>query len=214
MVKKVDSQALGIVNRALGLTGAGSPETEFLDGVIDQVLDVTALIRRGRALADTSGMFFPTLRVANASATTADANIDPYNVGVGNAVAPYPPAVPTSQDVWLLGASVRQVSGTGTLSATLSLTVGTRNQGFGDDNFGGLNLVSEPIRLAFWDAIGTDATNFGILNQLGTHQRIGIRVPRNISTLVFSLTTSAAATFDCQLIVGLFPVALGQDGIV
>ena len=214
MVKKVDSQALGVVNRALGLTGAGAPETEFLDGVIDQVLDVTALIRRGRALADTSGIFTPTLRVANASATTATASLDPYNVGTTLAVAPYPAIVPASQDVWLMGASVRQASGTGTLNATLSLTVGTRNQGFGIDNFGNLNLVSQAMRLAFWDALGSDGTNFGILNQLGTHKKLGIRVPRNVSTLSFIVTTSAAATFDCQLIVGLFPVALGQDAIV
>lgn len=214
MAKKVDSQALGVVNRALGLTGRGALETEFLDGVVDQTLDVGALVRRGRAPADSSGLFYPTLRVANAGAATADATIDPYNVTAANAVPPYPARVPDSQDVWLLGASVRQHSGTGTLNATLALQVGTRNQGFGDDNFGGLNLVSQPIRLAFWDAIGADATNFGILNQLGTHQRIGLRVPRNISVLIFRVTTSAAATFDCQLIVGLFPVALGQDGLV
>ena len=214
MVKKVDSQALGIVNRALGLTGAGAPETEFLDGVIDQTLDVAALIRRGRALADTSGIFAPTMRVTHGGATTDDAEIDPYDVGTTVAVAPYPATVPASQDVWLLGASVRQVSGTGTLSATLSLIIGTRNAGFGIDNAGNLILSAQPIRLAFWDALGSDGTNFGILNQLGTHQRIGIRVPRNVSTLRFRTTSSAVAAFDCQLILGLFPVALGQDGIV
>ncbi len=214
MTKKVDSQALGVVNRALGLTGAGSPETEFLDGVVDQVLDVAALVRRGRALAGTSGIFTPTLRTINTDANSITASIDPYIPGTTNAVAPYPSTVPASQDVWLLGASVRQVSGAGTLSATLSLTVSTRTQGFGRDNGGGLVLVSQKIRLAFWDALGSDGTNFGILNELGTHKRIGIRIPRRSSTITFITTSSATSTWDCQMILGLFPVALGQDGIV
>jgi len=116
--------------------------------------------------------------------------------------------------VWLLGASVRQVSGTGTLNAALSMIVSTTQQGFGQDNGGSLILVAQRIRLAFWDAIGSDGTNFGILNELGTHKKLGIRLPRTTTDLSFLVTSSATSAWDCQLLLGLFPVALGQDVVV
>ncbi len=214
MVKKVDSQALGIVNKALGLTGAGAPDTEFLDGVVDQVLPVGELIRRGRVLAGTDGIFTPTLRVNLSGAATDGTTVDPYRIGTTNRVAPYPAIVPNSLDVWLLGASVRQVSGTGTLNGVLSITVTTTQQGFGQDNAGLLVLVDQRIRLAFWDAIGSDGSNFGILNELGTHKRLGIRLPRSTTEILFRVTSSATSSWDCQLVLGLFPVALGQDVVV
>jgi len=213
MVKKVDSQSLGIVNRALGLTGMGSPETEFLDGIVEQTLDVGPLIRRGRALADTSGIFTPTLRNIHTDSESLFTSVDPYAVGATAAIAPYPARVPESFDVWLLGASVRRVSGGGTINATLSLDVGTRNAGFGIDDSGVAVLSSESIRLAYWNSIVTVGTAFALLQALGPHQRIGIRIPRNVSLLRFDSFSSLTVTYDCQMIIGLFPIGLGQDAI-
>lgn len=214
MVKVVDSDALNDVNAALGLSGAGSPLTELADGLVDQVLAINEIARRGRTQAGTSGIYTPTLRCINTGAQTQNVIVDPYNVGAGFVVAPYPDPVPIQFDVWLLGASLRRVSGSGTLSASLSLSVGTKNQGWGRDNTGSLPLVAQPIRLAYWDALVTVVSAFGLQGTLGPHARIGLRVPRDVSELKFACTSSLTSTYDCQLITGLFPIALGQDGLV
>jgi len=213
-MKKIDSDALGEIGLALGMTGAGSPVTELADGVVDQVLSINEIARRSQTLGVTTGFFSPTLRTVHTDAETQVVQVDPYNIGTVNAVAPYPAVVPRGSDFWLLGASIRRVSGTGTLLATLSLVVGTRAQGFGEDDSGNLILVSQPIRLAYWDGLVTVNTTFAIKNGArGPHARIGYRVPRN-AQINFTSTSTLTSTYDCQLICGLFPTALGQDVLV
>ena len=214
MSRELNSDALGIVTKALGLTGAGSQGTEFSDGVLDQVLDVSALIRRGRTQAATQGIYAPILRNIHSAANSVASLETPYSIAVGR-LAPYPNPVPAQFDVWLLGATLRRISGSGTLSAVLTLQNDPVVQGWGIDSAGAAVVVTAEQVVAFWDAIGTEGTVFGILNQLGTYQRIGIRLPRTDSTqLTFRSTSSAAATFDCQMQLGVFPVGLGQDGLV
>jgi len=215
MVKRLDSQALGDVNRALGLTGSGSPITELTDGVVDQVLAINEVARRGRVFADTSGLFYPTLRNVHTDAETLTTTINPYEPGTVAAVPPYPAVVPPGFDFWIFGAGIRRVSGGGTLLATLSIDVGTRNAGFGVDDSGTQILASEPIRLAYWTALATVGTVFAVRQSgRGPFASIGIRVPRNVATIQFASVSSLTSSYDCQLICGLFPAALGQDGLV
>ena len=219
MTKRIDSDALGVLNRSLGLTGAGSQITELADGVVDQVIEVGQLARRGRTLADVQGIFTPTLRNTHTDAESIGNAINPYEVGGALAVAPYPSPVPAQFDLWLIGASVRIASGTagGMADATLSLTVGTFSQGFGRTDAGALVLVSNQIRLAWWDATVSDGTAFGTLGGgQGAHQRIGLRLPRGGggSVLTFKSVSTVTVEVDCQLIIGMFPIALGQDVVV
>ncbi len=215
MVKRIDSDALGDVNLALGLSGAGSQLTELADGVVDQVLSVNELARRGRTQQSTQGLYYPTLRNVHSAADNESVTIDVYNVGATAQVEPYPSPMPKQFDVWLLGASLRLVSGGGSIGATLSLRVGTRAQGFGLVDDGTQVLVSQPIRLVFWNTLITvNSTTFAVQNDRKPHHTIGIRIPRIGSELIFASTSGAAATYDCQLIVGVFPAALGQDGVV
>jgi len=214
MVKKIDSDALGDVKNALGLSGSGSPITELTDGVVDQVLEINELVRRGRTLAGTSGIFTPTLRNVHTDAETLTTTINPYAVGTVAAVAPYPAAVPAQFDVWLLGCGMRRVSGGGTLTATLSMTLGTRAQGFGIDDSGTQILVAQPIRLAFFNALSTVVTAFGQQADLYPWKPIGLRIPRFGANLVFSSISSVTVSYDMQLVIGLFPSGLGQDALV
>ncbi len=212
MTKLIDSDALGELNRSLGLTGRGSQITELMDGVVDQVVDINPAARRGRTLGPTSGIFTPTMRNVHTDAETLSTTVDPYSVGTTGAVAPYPPIMPVQFDIWLIGASVRVASGSGTLLATLSIIQGTTQQGFGLTDSGAQVLVSQAIRLAFWNATATVVTSFGVLNtNNGPHWRGPIRLNRNGGTIVFSSVSSLTATFDCQLILGVFPAGLGQD---
>lgn len=215
MAKKIDSDALEDVNLALGLTGAGAPITELTDGVVDQVLEVGQLARRGRTQTATSGLYFPTMRNVHGAADNEETIVNVYNVGTVAVVPPYPNPMPRQFDVWLLGASIRLASGGGTIAATLSLRVGTRSEGWGIDDSGTQILVSQDIRLAYWNSLATvNGSTFANLADQYPHARIGLRIPRFGSDLRFGTTSSAVATFDCQLILGVFPAALGQDGLV
>ncbi len=213
-MKTIDSDALAIVNRALGLTGAGAPVTEFPDGTLDQVLDVSALVRRGRTQAATQGIYGAVLRSVHGAADSNAVTVDPYEVGTTAVIAPYPNPMPPAFEVWLLGGSVRRVSGTGTLTAVLTMTFPAVNQGWGIDNNGVAVLVEAEHPLVFWDASASEGITFGLRNGTrGPFQRIGTRVPRG-SNLRLRSTSTALSTWDCSLILGVFPVGLGQDVVV
>ncbi len=212
MTKLIDSDALGELNRSLGLTGRGSQVTELNDGIVDQIVDINLAARRGRTHGQTSGIFTPTMRNINVDIETVTTTINPYNVGTTAAVPPYPPVMPVQFDIWLIGASTRIVSGSGTFNATLALEQATPQQGFGVDDAGARPLVSEPIRLALWNGTATVGTTFGTLNtNNGPHWRGPIRLNRVNMTLVYVSLSSATQTSDCQLILGVFPSGLGQD---
>lgn len=216
MTKRIDSDALHILNRSLGMTGAGSAVTELTDGVVDQMLEIGQIARRGRALGPGGGMFFPTIRNEHTDAEGIRTNIDPYNVGTTGLVAPYPNPVPPQFDLYLIGASIRTAAGTsgGMSAATLSIEVPTPAEGWGLTDSGVAVLVAEPIRLANWNAMASDgATTYGILaTNRGPHQRIGLRLPRVSGMFIsFASVSTVTVSVDCQMIIGLFPVALGQD---
>ncbi len=213
-MKKIDSDALGIANRALGLSGAGSPVTELTDGVVDQSLSIGPLVRRGRTLAGSEGVLIAQFRNVHVAANSLTTIINPYAAGV-RAIAPWPDPIPAQFDIWLLTAEVRRPSGTGTLSGALHLNAPATIIGLSAQGGGGLAAGVTSHTLAFWDAVGTENIDFGILNQGGTLARIGLRLPRSsVTQLVWASTSSAVATYDLYLMLGLFPIALGQDGLV
>jgi len=215
LVKVVDSDALAIANKALGLTGAGAPETEITDGTVDQVLDVGPIVRRGRTHAGRSGIFTAVLQnVHDVGAESKNVSVNPFALADDVAIAPYPQIMPDTFDVWLLAAYINQVSGSGTLTASLSMQMAS--QGWGIDN-GGTPIVSTPeFVLAYWDALVTEGVEFALRNGArGPTTFPGLRVPRNAGVFLrFRSTSSAIATFNCNLLLGVFPVSLGQDAQV
>jgi len=215
-MKRVDSQALVFANRALGISGTGpSGPTEFVDGTLDQVIDVASIVRRGRTFAGTSGVFTGLLQTVHAGAGTLGTAVNIYNVATGG-IAPFPSPIPASFDVWLLSATTRFRSGTGTFEGVLEIDYPASSQGFGVDDSGVAVVGVNASVVAWWDAINLVNTTFGVLNGArGPYAHLGIRLPHHPDTrLVFRSIASALATFDCQVILGVFPVALGQDGIV
>lgn len=213
MTKKIDSQALEIANKALGLTGAGSRITELADGVVDQVLEVTPIVRRSRTQGITTGIYTAVMRTDHTDAETVQAQLNPYRVPAINLTPPWPSPIPSSFDLWLLSAGVRRNAGGGTVSATLSVDYANSSQGFGINDGGTAAQSTLPHRLAFWDAVITDVTVFAIL--AGSEQpnaQIGLRLQQGIFTeLVFRATSTLTSQWDCQLLLGIFPVGLGQD---
>lgn len=221
MVKRLDSQALGDLNKALGLTGAGATITELTDGVVDQSLTINEIARRGRTQGGTEGLYTAVMRATHVGAGNVTVTVDPYNVG-DSAFPPYPPIMPRGFDVWLLQASVREHSGgPSTIGATLSVDFSNDQQGWGEDNGGSRITSSQAHRLGLWDALVNVGTEFATL--AGTEQPSiypKLRIPRgsrpgaSTNALVFLSEASAAVNFDCQLLLGVFPSALGQDGVL
>ncbi len=216
-MRRVNSEALVLVQRALGISGVSIGETEFMDDQLDQTVDVSRLIRRGRTQAGTGGLYYGLLENVHTDAETVESIIAPYLTPTGSN-PPYPSPMLSSFDIWVLGAHVSRVSGTGTLSAALFIIPTSTVQGWGIDDGGtavGAAVPSTP--LALWDAVQTNTRTYGIKEDGQPFQRIGLRLirgARNATQLRFSSTSSLTSTYRCHILLGVFPIGLEQDGIV
>jgi len=209
-MQKIDSDALGIITKALGLAGAGAQITEFADGLLNQGLDIAPLIRRGRTQGVTGGWYYGIMRNVHTDAETLETIVDPFNVGTA-AVAPYPPIIDTSQfDVWLIGAGVRQDTGAGTLTARLAIDPRASSQGWGITDGDVVITDADNFAVAFWDSVITQTDEFALTEAGQPLVNFGLRLP-SACTLRFSSTSSLTATFTCKVLLGVFPIGLGQD---
>jgi len=211
-MKKITSDALGLVSKVLGVAGAGAQETELTDGTLGQNLDVTPIIRRGRTHGQSEGIYTAVLRNIHGSAETLVTTVDPFDVTTGR-IAPYPGPMPDAFDIWLLAATIRQQTGTGTMVATLSIAVSgdPPSQGWGINDSGVAVVATPSMQIGFWDSVVTvGGPEFGITEQGAPMVKVGLRLRRGWS-VVFESVSSAVATFQMSLILGVFPAALGQD---
>jgi len=216
-VKEIDSQALGPLNKILGLAGAGAPLTELVDGEVLQSIDVGPVVRRGGTLAGTEGVFRIVLRTVHTAGEVRAVSWQPYQPGTTGIIAPYPHPVPDGFDFWLLTAHTSRVSGSGNLTRA-ALRITNIQQGFGIDSNGAAVVSTEVLTIAFWDALlgGTLGNSFGV-NNLDDNpmKHIGLRIPRKGAVaspfVTFSCESSATVTIDCMMVCALLPSALGQD---
>lgn len=213
-MKRIDSQALGILQRSLGLTGQGSPITELLDGTVDQVLEIGACVRRGRTQAGTEGIYAIIMECNHAIADTQTASWTPYNSGTGT-IAPWPSPTPPGFDIWLLYVGGIQTVGSSTVNVALRIMNEAARQGFGIDEAGAAVVADSDIVIAHFDTALATTGSFLIQEGGSPIARLNIRLPRTTAmTLQMSSTSSAATLNRLSIIVGLFPTALGQDGVV
>lgn len=213
-MKQVDSDALGVVNRALGLSGRGDDKTELEDGILSQGVDVAPMIRRGRTLQPSEGIFYGILRNIHSGSGLLTSQIFPWAAD-DNAVAPYPRRVPVQFDLWLLYATAIRSSGAGTVSASLSMRMSGLSQGWGANNLGAIVESLENTPLLHWTFnVALDDTFATLSSTTQPLQKIGLRMPRvGVPSIIFASNASEAATWNCQVVMGLFPVSLGQDAI-
>ncbi len=205
----VDSDALGIVTRSLGLTGRGAQVTEFLDGQVQQVLDVAPLVRRGRTQTDTGGIYTGTMQTVHTDAETITFTVNPFDVTTGR-VSPYPGPITNRFDLWVISVSVRRVSGGGTLTAQANLAYSAAQIGWGIDDSGVAVTSNAGGSVAFWDSIAVQSNAFGLQNGSNPTQFIGQRLfPGTV--LQVSATSSLTSTYNFIWLLGVFPIALGQD---
>jgi len=212
MGKPIDSDALTELDRALGLTGAGTAVAELQDATVEQVMELTAIVRRSRTLAGTQGIFTGTIHNVHSGSGSLTTAVDPYAVTAG-VIAPYTNPIPRGLDVWLYGCSIARISGTGTFDG--SLDIGTSISGWGISS-AGAGVTLQTTQIANWDTL-TSYGGFvagGLSTDLHVYTKIGLRLPQVAgqgTAIILRTTASAAATYALSLHMGLFPAGLGQD---
>ena len=219
MTKIIDSQALAKINKALAIAGPGSQFVLLEDATVDQVLSVSDIVRRSRTLANTGGIHVGVLRNIHGAAGSLVSQINPYDVATAQGAWLSP--IPDSLEVWLLGASVVRVSGTLGFGAGAILTMGipSANVAFGINDSGANVPIPAGIEIVLhsWLTVMETATATAIDGAGNAWFPIGIRIPRALATdvlLTFISDAAALATWDCRLLLGLFPISFGQDGVV
>lgn len=218
---RVNSDALFQASRALGVTGLGAAQTEFLDGEVHQTLDVGAIARRSRTPAQSAGMFTGLMRNIHAAAGDLSTTQRPYSPTGSSAIPPYPDNVSSLFDIWVLGAALERFAGADALTqATLYAVFDSTVMGWGlDDSDVAVGASNLRIPLVRWDGLITQGggTTYGVLPDGSTWARIGIRLAPTQTAMRLEFDSTAAtvaATFDCTVLMGMFPVALGQDVVV
>jgi len=206
------------IQKILGLPIAQvSGITDIDMGNVSLTMGISDIVRRGASIGTIDGWFLGVLQNVHSGADGERSEIDPYNPGA-DAVAPFPAVVPEGWDIWLLGASLIQITPSGTLltAAQILLNPQPFSQGWGRDDTGSPVAATNGLTVARFTSVVNDVTDLGaeagITDQGLPHQPIRMRVPRG-STISFSSESSAAATFRALLVCGLFPSALGQDGV-
>jgi len=220
-MRVINSDALTEAYRALGIKGGGAaPETALRDKELYQNLVVNEIVRRSRTVGRTEGIFSFLFSNDHSGSGTLTTTITPYNATVGAANG-WPVPVPDDLEVWLIGAGVEQDGGTGTLEAGLFLFLQSAQMGVGEDDAGvAIAASSSLFWLARWNALTTLQSEHGLDPDGKPWIPLGLRLPRlqvgagAPTNLLFRSTASAAAKFDCTAIMGLFPIAFGQDILV
>lgn len=213
MPKKMNSDALWLLNRMLGLAGPDSgAQTELDSDRVDLVVDIGPVVRRSLALAGSDGIFWCYMENSHAAGDDEQSVADPY-APVGN-IAPYPNPVPNDLEFWLLSAGLRRSAGAGGLTdGALFIAPATTQQGWGVDDGGAAVVSSFATSVARFDAIIAEQSAYGITEEGNPEVVIGRRLPRG-TTLVFQSTSAAAADFQAVLMCALMPLGFGQDVLV
>lgn len=208
---QLDSQALQELNRILGSAG-GSGLTEIDDRVVNLVLDILPVVRRSRTVSGSGGIFTARLANVHAAADAQTQTVDPYGL-TGTAQAGFPRPVPDGFDVWLLG-----LTGTATVDALISTTVPAwcfLQYPSTATAIGTVGAVSRVVKA--FNGQTTFSGGARILHDSvgGVNAAFGpprpIRLPRG--TLIgWNSTSLLAGTLQLNVVLGLFPAGLGQDG--
>jgi len=213
-VKRIDSRALTSLNRILGLAGAGgSRTTDLEDSTVQQVLNVNDVLRRDMSLFGTDGLFVAILRnIHGAGVTTKAVLANPYSLTVGN-IAPYPIPVDDGKDFWIFGIALQVASGTASnfTQGIVSIQMLGTQMAFGIDDLGAaVTMTDTQVALARFDDmdgnLGQGVTEGGEVFVPAIH-----RIRRD-AKLRFDSSATNAITVNCQILCGLFPSGLGQDG--
>jgi len=214
-VRDIDSDALSQVQRQLGISGIGSGVAVLEDDELRQVLDVGAAVRRGRADVANGGWFWGVLVNDHLGAGALTSFINPYEAD-GFELTSYPATIDVSRfDLWIIGASLRVSAGALTITrASMFFGAPLRSLAFGKDDMGAAVAPSGGgFAIAGWaNQVFDDTTLDWVGRRAGpaAFQPINLRMPRG-SNLVFDSKSPDISTYELSIMMGLFPIGLGND---
>jgi len=216
MSRIIDSAALDLINTALGITGVGDTEETIIDTRnVQQVLPILELVRRSMVFGTHGGIWQGDMVNIHAAAGDEESLIDPYVPGALSTVG-FPGSLGKQYDVWILQASMERTAGAGTLDGALlkSLPSGQSNQAWGvNSSAAAVTGIGQTV-LGLWASVDASAAGENAVGLLGdgtTLLRTAFRLLRG-SEITYSTTAAgASATFRCRIIMGIFPIGLGQD---
>lgn len=206
---KIEGPGLEGLREAIGATGQGSQFTELPDGVVDQVLDVGPIIRRGRTPAGSSGIFTAEIANVHVAGALVATEIDPYSAG--SAVSGYPTPIPPGFDVWLLQSWAWFSSGAALIDAQLAVNQPATRFAFS----GAAQAITQPIRsyhIATLSSLSiAGVTCYRSIGDGLIGARHPYRIPRGATIQWVTNNAAAAANYRVDLLLGVFPAGFGQD---
>lgn len=218
-MSRIINAALGPIQTLIGGSQGGAAFTELDDQGVTQTLPIVPdIARRGLSQGSTGGWFLGILENVHALGDGEQSSIDPYNPGDDSAGGAYPASVPPQLEVWLCGISgFRSVGNGGLTMAMMGYNPSNNGPAFGwgrDDQGASVAPVTPNTIFARFDDLSTEVTQITqppmITERGDTFVRVNMRLPR-AGVLNFFSESAAAAEFQAVFLLGLFPIALGQD---
>jgi hypothetical protein len=229
MSRTMNSQALVLLDRILGLSGPGGEQyTTLDDGNVQQVLDIAAIARRSLTQAGSAGIYQLTMHATHDAGSLSNMFLDPYNFGASVTLTSrtnsFPTPVPRGFDVWLIGASFStDTNGTRLDWGQLSLQSPSSHMALNiaQTNMGGETQETNDLawtHLARWDTIHTDDMITGVVGRQlweTTNGRayvpFNMRLRRGQQLVAMNNSSSGEVQSYLTCTLGLFPEGLGQD---
>jgi len=217
----VEGGQLGVVRRILqtGIEPGGGITNIDLENISQVLPVVPEIVRRSAPIIGVDNWFVGVLENDHTGASDETSVISPYDVPVGLTFNDYPTPVPEGYDIWLMGASgQRRGVGTGAFVAAISMRAPGSVQGWGVDEAAAAITASAP-RLFLGSSSAVEAGVAGLSNEpmiwdspaAALFLPIRMRIPRGSSLQFDSTTAAAAVLLTMSLLMGLFPMAMGQD---
>jgi len=216
--KDINSEALVLLRKSLGMAGTAGPDTLLDEDFVAQSLDIARFARQG--LAPGSGLFYFVMTVVtsvgNPNLTILIPDIyEPRSGALDLSLPPYPSTVPTGFDIYLIGCSL-SLSNTTLANAAFSVTSDQFSMGVGvnnnDTTVEVLTQAGRTIPMASWDTVvsvaGSELATLGASGKVWT--KLGTRLQRG-SGLFFNFAAGGANQGNLVILASLQPTALGQD---
>ena len=229
MTRTMNSQALVLLDRMLGLSGSGGEQyTTLDDGNVQQVLEIGPVARRSLTFAGEAGLYVIGMRSdADTVANIARNSVDPYNFAaeltVSGPTNGYPVPVPRGYDVWIIRASAYSNTTAGHDWLQLNVQLPSSSMAlysYAADGGAESQLTNDRSNVALcrWDTIlagdtltGSSAEYVWATENGTTSPEFGMRIPRGsrLDWITSAIATGTQA--QCRVILGVFPEGLGQD---
>lgn len=217
-MREFDSPGLRELHRILRVS-TGPPQLQELDdGIIQQMLELNAFLRRELTPQGSSGIFTASILNTHTGSDTETTLVNPYTPGTTFVKPEWGDPVAAGLDVWLLAAHAEAVTGLGDFGGGgLALVSDSNAMGWRNE----ANAIAVNSQIMTYDQelaqgaqtfLMSNANDIIMLDERGNG---GIRIPREADTRIEFQTIktgAGAATYKLFMILGLFPAGMGQDG--